>query len=160
MTGPMVFTTSTVGGLTDFVGATDVINGDISPKVRASFDDTTSALAAVGVHEVELSVTNSLGDTSRLVVPVRVVEDSIHSESLPLKDYLVYVKKGEGFDPNAYFSQDTEEDGDDNDREKKDQVQISSNVNTSAPGVYAVDYTLIHNEMTAAMTRLIVVVTD
>ncbi len=160
MTAPMVFTARNVADMLDNVTARDAIDGDISLKVHASYDNTTADLANVGIHEVEISVTNSLGDTSRLMIPVRVVEDVIHSESIPLKDYLVYIKKGEAFDPRAYLAQETEENTDDKDREKKEQIQVSSNVNTSAPGVYAVDYTLVRNEMTAAMTRLIVVVTD
>lgn len=159
MTEPMIFTARTVADMLDHITARDAIDGDISLKVHASYDNTTADLANVGVHEVEISVTNSLGDTSRLMIPVRVVEDVIHSESIPLKDYLIYLKKGEAFDPKAYLAQETADD-DDKDREKKEQIQISSTVNPSSPGVYAVDYTLVRNEMTAAMTRLIVVVTD
>lgn len=158
MTAPMIFTARNVADMLDNVTARDAIDGNLSMKVHASYDNTSADLANVGIHEVEISVTNSLGDTSRLMIPVRVVEDVIHSESIPLKDYLVYIKKGEAFNPNAYLAE--EQEAGDDDREKKDQIQVNSNVDTSTAGVYAVDYTLVRNEMTAAMTRLIVVVTD
>ena len=154
MSGPMVFMSKNVSDLMNDIGVTDVIDGDISVKAHASFDDTASALAAAGEHQVELSVTNSLGDTVRLQVPVKVVEEVPHSESIPLKTYLVYVERGSEFDPAFYLTNadqaapESEESG----------LQIDSRVNTAVTGVYAVDYSLIRNEITTAFTRLIVVV--
>ena len=154
MSGPMVFMSKNVSDLMNYIGVTDVIDGDISVKAHASFDDTSSALASAGEHQVELSVTNSLGDTVRLQVPVKVVEEVPHSESIPLKAFLVYVERGSEFDPAFYLANadqaapETGESG----------LQIDSGVNTAAAGVYAVDYSLIRNEITTAFTRLIVVV--
>ena len=139
-----------------YVGATDVIDGDISVKAHASFDDTTTALATVGTHNVEISVTNSLGDTSRLVIPVKVVEDVPHSENIPLKAYLVYVKKGESFDPAFYLANADQAQGSSTMGEST--IQIDSNVNPATAGVYSVDYSLMKNDMISAITRLIVVV--
>ena len=156
MSGPMLFLSKNVNDLMNDVGATDVIDGDISVKAHASFDDTTSALATVGTHPVEISVTNSLGDTSRLVVPVKVVEDVPHSENIPLKDYLVYVKKGESFDPAFYLMNEDQAQGGSTMGEST--IQIESNVNPVTSGVYSVDYYLMKNDMITAMTRLIVVV--
>lgn len=154
LSGPMLFMSKNVGDLLDSVKASDVIDGDLSLKVHASFDDTTSALSSAGVHDVELSVTNSLGDTVRLTVPVRVVEDVTHSERLPLKTYLVYLKTGDSFNPSAYLGLQLPSGSDD--KENTDSVKISSNVDTAKPGVYAVDYTLERNGNVTAMNRLIV----
>ncbi len=156
LSGPMVFLSKNVGDLMDYVNVADVIDGNISVKAHASFDDTTSALAVVGTHDVELSVTNSLGDTSRLLVPVRVVEDNPHSENLPLKTYLVYVDRGAEFDPMFYLANAGQAAGDSDKGESN--VQIASDVNTSVPGVYPVDYSLVKNDTIMAFTRLIVVV--
>ena len=156
MSGPMLFLSKNVGDLMNYVGAEDVVDGDISVKAHASFDDTTTALATVGTHNVEISVTNSLGDTSRLLVPVKVVEDVPHSESIPLKAYLVYVKKGAEFDPAYYLTNAEQAQGGSTMGEST--IQINSNVNAVTAGVYAVDYSLIKNDMISAMTRLIVVV--
>ena len=155
MSGPMVFMSKNVGDLMNDIGVTDMIDGDISVRAHASFDDTSSTLASAGEHQVELSITNSLGDTARLLIPVRVMEDTPHSESIPLKTYLVYVAKGSEFDP-AYYLADADQAA--NPTAGTSTLQIDSGVNTSASGVYAVDYSLIRNESTAAVTRLIVVV--
>ncbi len=156
MSGPMVFLSKNVNDLMNFVGAEDVVDGNISVKAHASFDDTTTALATVGVHEVEISVTNSLGDTSRLLIPVKVVEDVPHSENIPLKTYLVYVKKGADFNPSSYLASTEQADG--GSTLGASTIEINSKVNTSAPGVYTVDYSLVKQESITATTRLIVVV--
>ena len=156
MSGPMVYLTKNVPDLMNYVGVTDLVDGNISVKAHASFDDSTSVLAAVGSHDVELSVTNSLGDTARLVIPVKVVEDNPHSESLPLKTYLVYVEKGAEFDPMFYLANADQAVVDPHTGESN--VQVSSDVNTFLPGVYSVDYSLMKNDNVSAFTRLIVVV--
>ncbi len=156
MSGPMVFLSRNVADLMNFIGVTDAIDGDISVKARASFDDSSSTLATAGEHKVELSVTNSLGDTARLLIPVKVVEDTPHSENIPLKTYLVYVTRGSEFDPVFYLT--NAEQAAENPEPNASTLQIDSKVNTAAAGVYTVDYSLIRNEITSAETRLIVVV--
>ena len=96
------------------------------------------------------------GETSRLTVPVRVVEDVTHSESFPLKAYLVYLNVGDPFNPAEYPTAGIPKS--DGDSENESTVQIDSNVDMSRAGVYAVDYTFMRNGNTSAMTRLIVVV--
>ena len=156
MSGPMVFLSKNVNDLMNYVGAEDVMDGNISVKAHASFDDTTTALATVGTHDVEFPVTNSLGDTARLLVPVKVVEDVPHSENIPLKDYLVYVKKGADFDPMYYLANADQADGGSTMGDST--IEVNSKVNTAAAGVYTVDYSLMRKETTTAITRLIVVV--
>lgn len=156
MSGPMLFLSKNVGDVMDYIGASDVVDGNISVKAHASFDDTTTALATVGVHDVEISVTNSLGDTSRLLIPVKVVEDVPHSESIPLKTYLVYVEKYSQFDPAYYLANADQAEGYSTMGESS--MRIDSKVNTVTAGVYPVDYYLMKNDTISATTRLIVVV--
>ena len=161
MTRPMVFMPTTIIDMMDGVGATDCIDGDISVKVRASYDNTESALREPGEHKVELTVANSVGDHVSLVVPVLVTDASPRSDQLPLKEYLVYLDKGSEFHPTDYYTEelaqslaeDAEKRGND-----PDPLQIESNVNTATEGVYTVDYRIIRNEEVSAQTRLIVVV--
>lgn len=156
MGAPMIFQAKNVSDLMAKVGAKDAIDGDLSLKIHASFDDTSAALSAIGVHDVEFSVTNSLGDTARLLVPVRVVDDAPHSESILLKAYLVYLEQGSAFNPAAYLV----DAGQAARVGKKDdnRIEVKSNVDMSKPGVYAVDYLQVKNDVTQAITRLIVVV--
>lgn len=157
MSRPMVFASNGVNDLMDGVGAKDCIDGNISAAVRASYTDQSSSLTSAGEHMVELRVTNSLGETVRLNVPVRVQAESPRSDQLPLTAYLVYLDQNSSFDPLTYLSADMAEAAQ---REGTDRltVQIQSNVDLSKPGVYAVDYTSARNEQTVATTRLIVVV--
>lgn len=155
---PMVFMSKNVSDLLNKVGATDAIDGNISVKVHASFDDTTSTLATVGEHDVNLSVTNTLGDTARLTVPVKVVEDVTHAELIPLKAYLVYLDQGAAFDAKSYLTSTDQAASVDKHGKDDGYIQIKSGVDMKKPGVYAVDYSLIKNDSTTAITRLIVVV--
>ncbi len=156
MSGPMIFLSKDVGDLMNYVGAEDVVDGNISVKAHASFDDTTSALATVGTHDVEISVTNSLGDTARLVIPVKVVEEVPHSENIPLKTYLVYLEKGAKFDPISYLV--NEDQAEESSTKSGSNLLVDSGVDTSKSGIYTVNYSLEKNEIITATTRLIVVV--
>lgn len=156
MSGPMVFMSKNVVDMMDYIGASDMVDGNISLKTHASFDDTKSALATVGSHDVEISVTNSLGDTSRLTVPVMVVEELPHSEKIPLKTYLAYIDRWSEFDPAFYLAD--EEQAAANTWAGERSVQINSTVDTAVPGAYAVDYSIVKDDTVTAITRLIVVV--
>ena len=155
---PMIFMSKNVNDMLNKVGAKDAMDGNISVKVHASFDDDSSTLATVGVHNVEFSVTNSLGDTARILVPVRVVEDVTHTELLPLKSYLVYLSRGAAFDAKSYLTNAEQAESVDKHGRNESYVEIKSTVDVSKSGVYAVDYNLIKNDTTTATTRLIVVV--
>ena len=156
MSGPMVFSSKNVTEMLNYIEATDMVDGNISIKTHASFDDTNTALASPGSHNVELSVTNSLGDTARLTIPVLVVEELAHSEKIPLKTYLAYISRGSEFDPAFYLA--NEEQAAANEYTGERSVQINSAVNPSLPGVYAVDYSIVKDDTVTAVTRLIVVV--
>lgn len=157
MSRPMVFATLGVNDMMEGIGAKDCIDGNISSSVRASYNDPDVSLTSTGEHDVELRVTNSLGETVHLTVPVRVQSESPRSDQLPLNAYLVYLNKNSSFDPLTYLSEEMAEAAQ---REGTDRltVQIDSKVDLSKPGVYAVDYTSSRNEQTVATTRLIVVV--
>ncbi|MEE1154963.1 MAG: hypothetical protein UH241_07390 [Acutalibacteraceae bacterium] len=55
--------------------ATDVIDGDISEKIKISSIDTSEESIAKSIFPVVLSVTNSCGDVSYLETSVVLVED-------------------------------------------------------------------------------------
>ncbi len=157
MSRPMVFASNGVNDMMDGIGAKDCIDGDISASVRASYFNQDEPLTGTGDHDVELRVTNSVGETVRLTVPVRVQSESPRTDQIPLKAYLVYLEKNSAFDPLSYLSADMAEAAQ---REGTDRltVNIKSNVDLTTEGVYAVDYTSVRNEQTVATTRLIVVV--
>lgn len=134
--------------LLDYVGATDVLEGDIRRRVRATLVSDTKAISQIGSHVVRFQVTNSLGDTVEADFPVEVYDPEWYTASVELSKYLVYLDKGETFDPEDYLKTFVVR-GDDIDisRSVPEDVycSIHSRVNTQVPGIYEVTYTLSQN---------------
>lgn len=147
------------------IGAQDLLDGDISHRVRATLmDDVT--ITAEGTHDVLFRVTNSLGDTSQLIIPVEVYHGGRYDGLLTLKNYLIYLPKGTPFDPQTQlkslllFGQETDltlglpEDL---------TLQILGTVDSQQPGVYTLDYLLSStrgNQVYESYSRLVVVVEE
>ena len=146
LSGPLMFSESGVSDLLSYVGATDCIDGNITSRVKVASLESGTLLNTPGNHPLEFRVTNSTGDTAYLTVGVEVVSGYNSARQIPLTDYLVYLPLGSEFDPKAYLSENYANDRD---------LAITSSVNTSAPGVYDVHYTLGDSA-----TRLIVVVEE
>lgn len=156
--------------LMNIIGASDPLDGNIRHRIRAtSLDD--SSVAGLGEHEVEFRVTNSLGDTVRLTLPVEVFAEDIHTLDLALTNYLIYLDAGSSFDARQYLRSVTwnqETISLDEEIPPSYAVKIDGDVNTRVPGVYAVDYTVTHtvineynpgnSQVRTGCARLIVVV--
>ena len=152
--------------LLEHVGAQDLLDGDITRRVRATLVSDTGSISDVASHVVRLQVTNSLGDTAEADIPVIVYDPEWYTASVELKEYLVYLEQGDSFKPESYL--DTflvRGEGINISRQIPEGIhcQISSNVNTSVPGVYSVKYTLSQNINLATFTGqaiLIVIVQE
>lgn len=132
----------------DYVGAKDVLEGDIRRRVRATLISNTKSIDLVGNHTVRFQVTNSLGDTVVTDLPVEVYDPEWYTASVRLTDYLLYLKKGDAFEPEKYLESFVVRGDEINvSRGIPEDVQcsIESNVTTSQPGVYTVSYTLSKN---------------
>lgn len=134
--------------LLDYVGANDVLEGDIRRRVRATLVSDTRSINEIGSHIVRLQVTNSLGDTVEMDFPVEVYDPEWYTASVKLKEYLIYLKQGETFEPEDYLKAFSVR-GEDTDISRRipDDIlcDINSNVNTRVPGVYRAKYTLTKN---------------
>lgn len=146
----------------DYVTAEDPIDGDLTERVKATLASGESDLSREGVHRVELRVTNSMGDTVRLTVPVEVYDPDMYDANINLSDYLIYLKKGSAFRAEDYLEslyagyrvisiEQLKADG--------AQIDIRSDVQTAVPGTYDVTYTITYGTYTGH-TRLIVVVEE
>ena len=97
------------GSTTDilkYVTAKDTIDGDISKHVKGTLVSETTSLSYSGVHQVEFRVTNSLGDTQRITLPVEVYENNTYNATVNLGDeYLIYLKRGAAFRPEEYLKE-------------------------------------------------------
>lgn len=163
-TGALVFTASASADVMGQLSAMDVIDGDISRQVKANLVSSTGTLANPGTHQVEFRVTNSLGDTSYLTLPVDVYAAGSYNAAVVLEEYLVYVPRGGDFDPADYlvglnvgFIDEVVKD------RSVLNVKTQSDVDTSQPGVYSVRYTVTYFRNTVeyvGYTRLNVVVEE
>ena len=146
----------------DYITVSDLIDGDLSSQIKANLVEGEYDLSKVGTHLVELRVTNSMGDTVRLTVPVWVYSPSDYNADLSLTDYLVYLEKGQPFDAETYLNflyaggqmiskRALTENG--------AVIDIESNVQPDVPGTYRVIYTVAWQSYTAG-SQLIVVVEE
>ena len=140
LSGPLVFSQNKNIDLADYVQIQDMQDGDISHRLRAAVLSEQS-LNMVGVHDVELTVTNSLGDTVKLTLPVEVYATDTSEADLSLTEYLVYLPLGTAFDAEDYldaFSYGREQVSLQSGIKKGMKLKTTGDVDTSAEGVYAV----------------------
>ena len=166
---PLLFAYNSNFDPLNYIEATDPLDGDLRYNIRAMSLDN-SPVSTLGDHQIEFRVTNSLGDTTRLTLPVTVYNADLYSVNVSLHNSLIYLKTGSEFDAESYLS--TISFGKDSydfhsDLPSDFSVQISSDVNTQVPGVYPVDYTVTYtnktsegNEYQTGINRLIVVVEE
>lgn len=149
----------------EVVGAEDLLDGDIGYRVKA-ISLGSNSINSEGVHSVRFQVTNSLGDTVELVLPVEVHYSGRYNAQLNLTDYLVYLDAGRHFNPNAYLKEYIA-------RGKATSLsagipeeltlKVEGQVDTATPGVYVVSYTvssMAGNTLYDGHARLIVVVEE
>lgn len=150
--------------LLEQVGAEDVLEGNINRRVHATLISDTQSLAMEGNHQVKLQVTNSLGDTVEMILPVSVYNPEWYTASVTLKEYLIYLEAGERFEPRSYLESFVFRGNPiDLTRGVPDDItaDVVSNVKTGEPGVYEVTYILsrTQNAMThSGIAKLIVIV--
>lgn len=124
------------------VGAEDVLDGDIQHRIRATTLSEDS-INNLGTHYVHFQVSNSIGDTSELIVPVEVQKSDRFDADLTLTDYLIYLPVGAAFQPNAYLENFIHRDeitylG--NGLPKDFSVKVTGSVNTDVAAVYTLEY--------------------
>lgn len=167
---PLVYEVYQDFDVLDAVYARDALDGDIRHRVRA----TTMGEASIysqGTHDVHLQVSNSLGETAEIIVPVEVVETGTYDASLTLTDYLIYLPQGSAFDAEEYLG-DFIYRGEDtslrNGLPGAFSLKVEGNVRTGTPGVYPVSYKVTYivnqggyseyTQRVAGYSKLIVVV--
>lgn len=161
LNAPLIFKASTALNIFNVVSAEDVFDGTIKDRVKGTLVSEEREIADAGTYMVEFRVSNSLGDTAYLTVPVEVYSGENGSATVALTDYLVYLKKGDSFDPEDYLSRLTAGGRRIDLRSQSRECQMSwdSDVDMKTPGTYFVDYTVEYGSY-IGYTRLIVVVED
>lgn len=119
--------------ITEIIKARDSIEGNITDRIIITSDDYSSSIA--GAYSIDVSVTNSKGDTSTVQLPLIVEDRPISVPKIELSEYLVYAKKGASIDFNTYLV-----DAIQGERSLKNKVTLESNVDFNKPGTYHVHY--------------------
>lgn len=144
----LVFTENTNFDVLSLVTAEDYRDGNITHWVRATAM-VGDNLNTVGIHPVQFRVTNSLGDTAILELPVEVYSAGTFHGTLKLREYVAYLKVGDIFDETDYpLSYTLGNKTLEFNRKLPDQfkLQVHDNVDTQTPGLYEVNYTLTYEE--------------
>ena len=152
---PLVFRENTGENAVSYVGADDVLDGDLSSMVQLTDSDVDYRTA--GDYHIAVEVTNSFGDVERQQLPVHVIEGSNAALQIQLTDPVVYLNLGEEIDPGAYVEQVVDADG--NPLEPSE-LTVESGVNTQEAGCYEVHYRAVNDQGIAGETWLTVIVRE
>lgn len=160
---PLLFSLNTSYDVLGLISAQDMLDGDISHRIRATvLDEVPEGYS--GTHHVQFRVTNTLGDTVELVLPVELYTPGLFEARLTLTDYLVYLKQGEKFNAKDYlnvFSVGRDDTSLRGGLPEGMNLTVTGKVETGVPGVYAVDYEItceLARQTYTAYSKLIVVV--
>lgn len=133
VTEPLVFNSDNTATLIEHLSAWDVIDGDISDQIRIS---NLWATEYAQVYSVTALVTNSMGDSSQVKLPVIVQDMLMERPEITLGRQLVYVEQGESFDPMDYLKSVTV----DGKSVSVSEVEVTHQVDTDTIGNYWVHY--------------------
>ncbi len=172
LSAPLVFQERSNIQILDLISANDSLDGDISKWIRANALDGSS-ITTVGEHSVQFQVTNSLGDTATLVLPVEVYSAGTYAAQLELTDYLIYLPTGRRFYADRYLSSFTLNGNQTSLKYGLPEgfsLSITGEVDTSVPGIYVLSYVVSHvqrnetvpeySQTYTGYSRLVVVVED
>lgn len=144
----LVFEYGTVYDVMAAVGAEDVFDGDILRLVKATMVSSGITVTEEGTHDVQFRVTNSIGDTAQLTLPVEIYPSRRYDAQLELTEYLLYLPVDSRIDPWDYLDSVQIQGETLSLREGLPDgaaVRIGGGVDTDVPGVYAVTYTLTYD---------------
>ena len=150
ITEPLVYSSTGDVSLLPRLAASDVVDGNISDRIRVS---TLATTGNSEVYDITITVTNSMGDTSWLRLPVLVQPTNPLRPVIKLSNYLIYQPAGNKFDPADYLSSVTAG----GEIVDVSDVDISSNVDTTKAGTYRVMYTYSANGSTGTAILTVVI---
>ena len=165
LTAPLQFAAGSGFEVVDLVKAQDVLEGDISHRVRAA-SQSDKALADVGMYDVQFKVTNALGDTREVVLQVELYLAGSYNAELSLDEYLIYLPVGARFDAKSYlkeFRYSSKRESLSRGIPEGYHLDMTGTVNTGIPGVYEVKYTMDYVQGSQTYTgasRLVVIVEE
>lgn len=134
---PLVFAESTTNNteVRALFSATDMLDGDLTDWI--TYVETDAAYNNPGDYTITMEVSNSFGDMVSYAFSIHIYERDSQNLSIELTDALVYVDRGDSFDPLDYIRSISDYSGQTYDPEL---LQVTSTVDTATPGIYEVHY--------------------
>ena len=148
---PLSFPTNSTILLKDRLTAYDVIDGDISQRIRVSAAGISTY--DQGEYPFTVQVTNSSGDTSIITLFAQIENTTSRHPTIELSEYIHYVSVGEALSEDSLraliVSAHESADGEAVDPED---IQIIYNIDTDKRGSYRVEYVYTN---AAGLTRTV-----
>ena len=145
LSSPLVFypKEASNGVIMDSLYGNDIFDGDIKLiKVNNSNIDYNKA----GDYSISISLINSFGDTAVYKLPVHIRKRTVWGLDIRLSENLIYLKKGTQFNPADYVKEVELSQTEELVPQKDWGINIQSNVDTSKPGIYEVQYMIEKKE--------------
>ena len=152
---PLMYSMNGTVTIFDRLSVNDMLDGNINNKLKIVSDNVDVLLE--GTYELEVEATNSCGDTTHITLPVNIVPNDADAPKIYLDTYLVYVKKGELFDPKSHITEVFDK------NQKaigKEQVVITSYADLSVPGCYQYKFEVTDEKGVQGSTYLVVIVEE
>ena len=152
---PLIYHINETATLNDRLTASDVVDGDVSGRIRVV--STTMTNTIEGEYPLDVQVTNSKGDTAVLSFTVAVRNYTSRHPIITLSEYLMYVEQGsEMADLRSYIASAYTREG--GEAVEAEDIQISGSVDVMQTGVYEVTYSYLNGENLSYSVILTVVV--
>ena len=161
MSGPLRFWEKSKIDVFSLIGAEDAIDGTLDDRVKGTLIEGGTSISQPGEYLVEFRVTNSLGDTAYLKLPVEVYSENVYVFKILLDEYIVYLKPGEKLDPKAHLLSVSLGDRTflPTELPAGAKLKIESDLDPQVPGVYQITYT-VEMDQYKGCTRLVAVVEE
>ena len=147
---PLVYSENEMLNILDRVSAQDVLDGDLTSSVRIS---PLTATSDPDIQSVALQVTNSMGDTMRLELPVIIHSGMVVRPDVKLSEYLIYLHEGDSFQAEKYLVRVETPEG----MGDLSNIHIAGKVDTETPGTYYVYYRYPYGVSTGVAVLTVVV---
>ena len=139
----------TINTFNEVIQATDCLDGDITRNISVSSTGDYEEAEFGGKRIMKFQVSNSAGDVEHVSITVPFNESGAPVANLT--SYIVYLKKGQEFDPKGYLKSiqvNNNERSISEFREEYEEgtITIKNGVNISEPGAYQVTYTVTVGE--------------
>ncbi len=157
-----LITRSEISSDFSFLEAQDVLEGDISNKIKIIYDSSTTDSSTEFPFTAE--VTNRYGDVEKLDLSLDVVTNKEYNRQCPaLSDYIIYVPVGSEADLSSYIigirQGDIVLDFEETDY-YIEEVEINDYTDYERPGIYMAEFALRVSYSTYVESKMIIIVTE